>query len=357
MSAEFLAKIPKDETGPLSSGALLDVRRLTRRFDLPGSGLFGPKKSMTAVSDISFSIARGRILGLVGESGSGKTTIGRMVMRLLDPTSGQVFFDGMDLTALSGGALRRHRRRFQMVFQDPYASLNPKMNVREIVEEPLVIHDLAPVRSERLERVASLLERVGLSRHDMERYPREFSGGGRQRIGIARAIACGPDLLVADEPIASLDLSIGAQIINLFSSLNQTEQMSLLFISHDLAVVRFLSDNVVVLYRGVAVEYGPTIRVFDHPAHPYTRILVGEQSGVVPPEGNPGKDPGPGGLCPYLDRCSESIPVCRSTPPVLHHLGNPSGPSGPDSPRTALCHLLEGSPGWTPSSQFNQGHR
>ena len=337
---------------------LLDVRGLSKEFDLPGFRLFGPKKTLTAVSDVSFSIGRGRILGLVGESGSGKTTIGRMIMRLVDPTRGSVEFDGIELTALSGRSLRRHRHRFQMVFQDPYASLNPKMSVREIVEEPLIIHGLAPSLSDRLDQVARLLERVGLSSHDMDRFPHEFSGGGRQRIGIARAIACGPDLLVADEPIASLDLSIGAQIINLFSSLNQTERMSMLFISHDLSVVRYLSDNVVVLYRGVMVESGPTTVVFDQPAHPYTRILVGSGSGVrtIDPESR--RETGTGGLCPFLDRCSESLPVCHVSLPARLWKNDSESP-GQREPRAVLCHLADRSSEWSPSpstSQFIQGN-
>ncbi len=324
---------------------LLDVQGLSKEFDLPGFRLFGPKKTVTAVSDVSFSINRGQILGLVGESGSGKTTIGRIVMRLLDPTRGSVTFDGVDLTSLSGRALRRHRQRFQMVFQDPYASLNPKMSVREIVEEPLIIHDLATSLSDRISRVAHLLARVGLSRHDMERFPHEFSGGGRQRIGIARAIACAPDLLVADEPIASLDLSIGAQIINLFSSLNQTEQMSMLFISHDLSVVRYLSDNVVVLYRGKVVESGPTTGVFDNPAHPYTRMLVGEGGTLRTLEPDTDKNSDTKGFCPFLSRCSEAIPACSVSMPALWQKQTSPDAAGPH-PRTVLCHLAQQSPDW-----------
>ena len=312
------------------SSPLLEARGLVREFDLPGGGLFGRRKILAAVSDVSFSIGRGEVLGLVGESGSGKTTIGRMVMRLLDPTRGQVVFDGSDLTALSGKSLRRQRRRFQMVFQDPYASLNPRMRVGDIVAEPLVIHGLAPAASERREKVVRIFERVGLSPHDLSRYPREFSGGGRQRIGIARAIACSPELLVADEPIASLDLSIGAQIINLFSSLVSTEGMSLLFISHDLSVVRYLSDRVVVLYRGQVVESGPTRDVLEGPVHPYTRLLVGLGSGTLAeiPEGAAEASLD---LCPFLDRCPEALPACRESMP-----GRFEDSGGG---RQVLCHL------------------
>ena len=320
------------------SSPLLEARGLVREFDLPGRGLFGPRRTLTAVSDVSFSINRGEILGLVGESGSGKTTIGRLVMRLLDPTRGSVLFDGTDLTGLSGRNLRQHRKRFQMVFQDPYASLNPRMNVREIVEEPLIIHRLAPEEALRKERAMHLLERVGLSRHDLDRTPREFSGGGRQRIGIARAIACSPELLVADEPIASLDLSIGAQIINLFASLNATERMSLLFISHDLSVVRYLSDRVAVLYRGQVVESGPSQKVLDQPLHPYTRLLVGRNGrpAVEPSPAPPGPGPLPAGLCPFLDRCPEVRPPCQEV--------RPARCEDPSTGHQVLCHLVSGQP-------------
>ncbi len=317
------------------SPLLLEARGLVREFDLPGKRLFGPRQVLTAVSDVSFSIAKGEILGLVGESGSGKTTLGRLVMRLLDPTRGKVFFDGTDLTALSGRGLRRHRRRFQMVFQDPYASLNPRMRVGEIVEEPLIIHDLVPDKTSRRERVSGLLERVGLSRHDLERFPREFSGGGRQRVGIARAIACAPDLLVADEPIASLDLSIGAQIINLFSSLNEKEGMSVLFISHDLSVVRYISDRVAVLYRGRVVEVGPTREVLDDPVHPYTRLLMGRDAPMDAGETSDGQDRS-FELCPFLARCPEARPACRERMPERFEEH--------ESGRQVFCHLvMEGS--------------
>ena len=323
------------ETGPL-----LEVRGLVREFELPGRTFFGPRRFLTAVSDVSFTIRRGEILGLVGESGSGKTTIGRIVMRLLDPTRGQVLFDGLDLTAMKGRKLRQQRRRFQMVFQDPYASLNPRMRVGEIVGEPLLIHGLADSPSWRREKVARLFDRVGLSSHDLERYPREFSGGGRQRVGIARAIACSPDLLVADEPIASLDLSIGAQIINLFASLNETERMSLLFISPDLSVVRYLSDRVVVLYRGQAVESGPTREVFAAPAHPYTRLLVSQDPAALAEPRN--GESGSSGLCSFLPRCPDALPVCREVAPKRSEVDGGG--------REVVCHLAFGQASWTPSS-------
>ncbi len=341
---------------PDPTSPLLSSEGLVREFELPGGGLFSRKKSLRAVSDVSFFIGRREVLGLVGESGSGKTTIGRLVMRLLPPTRGRILFDGIDLTNLSGGALRSHRRRFQMVFQDPYASLNPRMRVREIVEEPLIVHGIGSGKAERRERVAHLLERVGLSSRDMERLPREFSGGGRQRIGIARAIACGPDLLVADEPIASLDLSMGAQIINLFSSLVESEGMSLLFISHDIPVVRYLSDRVVVLYRGSVVESGPTGQVFASPRHPYTRLLTEGSlpsepvaSGEIPSRHSPPDSVGSqeAGLCAFLPRCGDSLPECRTSPPIRYS----DGKGG----REALCHLLRGESDWLPLHPSSQG--
>lgn len=332
----------------LPDSPLLSAEGLSREFDLPGGGLFSRKRRLEAVSEVSFSIGRREVLGLVGESGSGKTTIGRMVMRLLPPTRGRILFDGVDLTALSGRALRAQRRRFQMVFQDPYASLNPRMRVREIVEEPLLVHGIDPDPSSRRGRVARLLERVGLSSRDMERLPREFSGGGRQRVGIARAIACGPELLVADEPIASLDLSMGAQIINLFSSLVETEAMSLLFISHDIPMVRYLSDRVAVLYRGRIVESGPAAAVLDAPRHPYTRLLA---DGTLPESESPlsqasSPEDGTAGLCAFLPRCDRALPACRLTPPPRLFEGGT---------REVLCHLPQGESSWSPLHPFSQG--
>ena len=326
--------------------SLIRAEGLSREFELPGGGIFSRKRRLEAVSEVSFSIGRQEVLGLVGESGSGKTTIGRMVMRLLPPTRGRILLDGVDLTSLSGRALRAQRRRFQMVFQDPYASLNPRMRVREIVEEPLVVHGIDPDVGSRRDRVARLLERVGLSSRDMERFPREFSGGGRQRIGIARAIACGPELLVADEPIASLDLSMGAQIINLFSSLVDSEAMSLLFISHDIPMVRYLSDRVAVLYRGKIVESGPAEAVLDDPQHPYTRLLaegtLPESDGASPP----GAEGGPSGLCAFLPRCDRALPECRLSPPPRLSRGEV---------REVLCHLPKGESSWSPVHLTTQG--
>ena len=327
---------------------LLCADGLSREFDLPGGGIFSRRRRLEAVSDVSFSIGRREVLGLVGESGSGKTTIGRMVMRLLPPTRGRLLFDGVDLTALSGRNLRAQRRRFQMVFQDPYASLNPRMRVREIVEEPLLVHGLEPDPSSRRDRVARLLERVGLSPRDMDRLPREFSGGGRQRVGIARAIACGPELLVADEPIASLDLSMGAQIINLFSSLVDGEAMSLLFISHDIPMVRYLSDRVAVLYRGRIVESGPAGAVLDDPRHPYTRLLADGTlpEAEVPASPQSGTESGAAGLCAFLPRCARALPECRKAPPPRL--------SGGES-REVLCHLPQGESSWSPVHLKAQG--
>ncbi len=314
---------------------LLEVSGLTKVFEKPRETFFSKKQTITAVEQVSFRIPRQSIVGLVGETGSGKTTLGRMIMRLVDPTSGSITFDRTDLTALRGESLRRKRKQFQMVFQDPYSSLDPRMTVRSIVEEPLAAHDLLPSRQNRDEALGALLTRVGLRPADLDRYPKEFSGGGRQRIGIARAIALKPDLLVADEPIASLDVSIGAQIINLFASLNLEDRMTLLFISHDLSVIRYLTDYVVILYRGLKVESGPTKDVFANPFHPYSKQLLSSLSNTG--EGDTSRDKGEPlslPLCPFHELCPVREPVCRTEPPPVR---TGTGVNGL-WPRDMACH-------------------
>ena len=228
--------------------ALLEVRHLTKEFSRR-EGLFGKTTSLRAVDDVSFTIDKGETFGLVGESGSGKTTTGRCILRLIEPTGGDVIFDGKDVFKLSRGDMRRLRRDMQIVFQDPYSSLNPRMRVSDIVEEPLIIHRLGG-KAERRERVRQLFELVGLNPDHLRRYPHEFSGGQRQRIGVARALAVNPDLIVADEPISALDVSIQAQIINLLARLQSEFGLAMLFISHDLSVVEYICDKVIVLYLG-----------------------------------------------------------------------------------------------------------
>jgi len=251
---------------------LLEVRHLTKEFSR-GKGLFGKGTVVRAVDDVSFTIERGETFGLVGESGSGKTTTGRCILRLVEPTSGEVIFDGKDVLALSRGEMRRTRRDMQIVFQDPYSSLNPRMRVSDIVEEPLVIHGLGS-RTERRERVRELFNLVGLNPDHLRRYPHEFSGGQRQRIGLARALALNPSLVVADEPVSALDVSVQAQVVNLLMDLQQQLKLTYLFIAHDLRLVEHICSRVAVMYLGKIVEMGETPKLFAAPQHPYTRALL-----------------------------------------------------------------------------------
>jgi len=236
-------------------------------------GLFGRTTSVRAVDDVSFTIKKGETFGLVGESGSGKTTTGRCILRLIEPTSGDVIFDGKDVLKLSRGDMRRLRRDMQIVFQDPYSSLNPRMRVSDIVEEPLIIHRLGS-KAERRERVRQLFELVGLNPDHLRRYPHEFSGGQRQRIGLARALALNPSLVIADEPVSALDVSVQAQVVNLLMDLQQQLKLTYLFIAHDLRLVEHICSRVAVMYLGRIVEMGETARLFAAPQHPYTRALL-----------------------------------------------------------------------------------
>jgi ABC-type oligopeptide transport system ATPase subunit len=251
---------------------LIEVRHLVKEFGR-GRGLFRKGPVMRAVDDVSFSIERGETFGLVGESGSGKTTTGRCILRLVEPTSGGVAFDGRDVLALSRSELRRARRDMQIVFQDPYSSLNPRMRVNDIVEEPLVIHRLGS-RDERRARVAQLFELVGLNPDQLRRYPHEFSGGQRQRIGLARALALNPSFVIADEPVSALDVSVQAQVVNLLMDLQQQLKLTYLFIAHDLRLVEHICNRVAVMYLGRIVEMGETAKLFAAPRHPYTKALL-----------------------------------------------------------------------------------
>jgi len=253
---------------------LLEVEHLVRRFDVRRGLVFARKVGeVHAVDDISFAIARGETLGIVGESGSGKSTTARLVLRLLDPSAGRIRFDGTDITTLAGAGLRRFRRRMQIVFQDPFASLDPRQTVEEIVGEPLLLHRGGTTAARR-ERVADLLSLVGLSAAQARRYPHEFSGGQRQRIGIARALAAEPELIVCDEPVSALDVSIQAQVLNLLRDLQERLGIAYLFITHDLAVVRHVAHRVAVMRRGKIVEMAPTEALFAAPVDPYTQSLV-----------------------------------------------------------------------------------
>jgi ABC-type oligopeptide transport system ATPase subunit len=251
---------------------LLEVRHLVKEFTRR-KGLFRKGTPVRAVDDVSFTIERGETFGLVGESGSGKTTTGRCILRLIEPTSGEVIFDGKDVLALPRAELRRARRDMQIVFQDPYSSLNPRMRVSDIVEEPLVIHKLGS-RGEREERVKQLFSLVGLNPEHLRRYPHEFSGGQRQRIGLARALALNPSLVIADEPVSALDVSVQAQVVNLLMDLQQQLKLTYLFIAHDLRLVEHICGRVAVMYLGRIVEMGDTAKLFAAPQHPYTKALL-----------------------------------------------------------------------------------
>ena len=294
---------------------LLAVRNLVKRYG---------KAPVAAVDGISFEVGAGETLALVGESGCGKSTTARLAMRLLEPSSGQVVFDGQDITRLGGAALRRVRRRMQMVFQDPFASLNPRMRVQDIVAEPLLVHGIGTGITRR-QRVLSLLDLVGLSPTQAGRYPHEFSGGQRQRIGIARALAVEPALVVCDEPVSALDVSIQAQVVNLLQDLQARLGLSYLFIAHDLAVVRQVADRVAVMYRGRIVEIGPRAAVYDSPRHPYTRALL-----AAIPHPDPAhtavratmtEGPETGQGCRYAPRCPFVIDRCYRDDPVLARVG------------------------------------
>jgi peptide/nickel transport system ATP-binding protein len=322
----------------MSAAPLLEVRNLRVVFRI-GGGLLTPKRDLVAVNDVSFTIASGETLAVVGESGSGKSTIARAVMRLVDARSGTVILDGDDLTALSGAALRRIRPKLQMVFQDPYSSLDPSKLIRDTVAEPLVVHGRAAGKDLQ-RRVLNLLEQVGLGAYHMDRYPYEFSGGQRQRIAIARAIALEPKLLVLDEAVSALDVSTQNQILNLLEDLRRERQIAYLFISHDLGVVQHIADRVAVTYLGRIVETGPTERIFTRCEHPYTEALLAAVPVPNPPQqrrrsyrplaGDVPSPIAPPPGCPFHTRCPRAMAICSSVMP--DHVPVSGG-------GTVACHL------------------
>jgi oligopeptide/dipeptide ABC transporter ATP-binding protein len=326
--------------GPVRQ-ALLEVKDLKKHFPIH-KGLFSRVSGQVyAVDGVSFEIGRGETLGLVGESGCGKSTVGRTLLKLLEPTDGTIKVGGDDITHLDAEAMLPYRRRMQMIYQDPYASLNPRMTAGEIVGEPLIIHDVGTPQ-ERREKVAALFERVGLRPEAMLNYPHEFSGGQRQRIGIARALALSPDLIVGDEPVSALDVSIQAQIINLLMDLQDEFRLSYLFVAHDLAVVEHISHRVAVMYLGRIVEMTDKQSLFEMPLHPYTEALLSAVpipksaargrkrvilKGDVPSPINP-----PSG-CHFHARCPYAMPRCRTDVPALREVRQG---------HWAACHLHDG---------------
>mgnify|MGYP000019101581 CR=1 FL=1 len=254
---------------------LLEVRNLRKLFPGKSSFMKKDKAWIKAVDGVSFKLDAKETLGVVGESGCGKSTMGRSVLRLIEPTEGEILYKGKDFTKASGQELRKMRADMQIIFQDPYASLNPRMSVRDIVAEPLIIHGLTKTREETDQKVVELLRRVGLDDYHANRYPHEFSGGQRQRIGIARAIILKPEIIICDEPVSALDVSVQAKIINLLKELQQKLNISYIFISHDLGVVKHIADRVMVMYRGHVVEEGTRDEIFSHPKHDYTKLLLG----------------------------------------------------------------------------------
>ncbi|HMQ50857.1 MAG TPA: ATP-binding cassette domain-containing protein [Anaerolineae bacterium] len=263
-----------NKIGPNGGKPLVEVKNLIKHFPITKGILFQKQVgAVKAVDDVSFEIHPGETLGLVGESGSGKSTTGRTLLQLYRATGGSVRLDGQELTTMRGESLRKMRRRMQMIFQDPYASLNPRMTVGNIISEPLEVHGLLAGKARR-ERVRELLEIVGLNPYFVNRYPHEFSGGQRQRIGIARALAVQPDFIVADEPISALDVSIQAQVVNLLQDLQQEFNLTYLFIAHDLSMIRYICNRVAVMYRGKIVELAETSELYENPIHPYTQVLL-----------------------------------------------------------------------------------
>ncbi|AZO95847.1 dipeptide ABC transporter ATP-binding protein [Iocasia frigidifontis] len=324
----------------LEEKKLLEINNLKKYFPVK-AGVF--KKTVAyvkAVDDISFFIKKGETLGLVGESGCGKSTAGATILRLLEATAGEVIFDGRDILSLNKGKLREIRKEMQIIFQDPYASLNPRMTVADIVGEPLDIHNLVKNKQEKYERVSQLMNNVGLTVEQMKRYPHEFSGGQRQRIGIARALAVNPKLIIADEPVSALDVSVQAQVINILQDLQQEYGLTYLFIAHDLSVVKHISDRVAVMYLGKIVEMTDKDEIYLNPLHPYTQSLL---SAIPIPdpsfkkeriilEGDVPSPVDPPTGCRFHPRCPKAIDLCSSKEPEFKDYGNG---------HYVACHLLD----------------
>ncbi len=333
--AEKIADFQK----PFDSKALLEVRHLRKCFPIKKSITGKVLQELIAVDDISFTLNSGETLGIVGESGCGKTTMGRTILKLHQPSGGQIIFDGQDITNLKSSQMRDFRQKMQIIFQDPYSSLPPRSTVGGILSEPVLVHNIVP-KSDVKDYVISLMEKCGLRDYYYERYPHEFSGGQRQRICIARALTVNPKLVVCDEPVSALDVSIQAQIINLLKELQQSMGLTYLFISHDLSVVKFISDKIGVMYLGAMVEFGAKKDIFSHPLHPYTKALFSAipnpnpdvkmnrivLNGDIPSPANPPKG------CRFHTRCPYAKDICRHIPPNYKEY---------ESGHFAACHGLE----------------
>lgn len=319
---------------------LLEIKNLKKYFPVKEGVFRRTVAHVKAVDGINFHIKRGETLGLVGESGCGKSTAGRTILRLLEATAGEVWFEGENIVELGKKELREMRKEMQIIFQDPYASLNPRMTVADIVGEPIDIHNLASSKKERNERVAEILDTVGLGPEYMKRYPHEFSGGQRQRIGVARALAVDPSLIIADEPVSALDVSIQAQVINLMQDLQKDFDLTYLFIAHDLSVVKHISDRVAVMYLGKLVEVADKKELFDDPKHPYTQSLLSAipiadptyETDRIILEGDVPSPVNPPSGCRFHPRCPYAMDICSEVEPEFKDYGEE---------HFAACHLLE----------------
>ena len=337
------ARIEADFAKPFDPDALLEVRHLCKSFPLKKNLMGKVQQSLVAVDDVSFKLKPGETLGIVGESGCGKTTMGRTILKLYEPNGGQVIFDGKDITNYKTSQMRAIRTKMQIIFQDPYSSLPPRSTVGDILSEPVLVHNIVP-KKEVKDYVLDLMEKCGLRDYYFERYPHEFSGGQRQRICIARALSVNPQLVVCDEPVSALDVSIQAQIINLLKDLQKSMNLTYLFISHDLSVVKFISDKIGVMYLGSMVEFGSKKDIFANPLHPYTKALFSAipnpnpdvkmnrivLSGDIPSPANPPKG------CRFHTRCPHATEKCRHYTPEYREY---------EPGHFVACHLLENGEG------------